>query len=100
MAQRKAANGKLAPVSQKKGTAGSAQATGQAAEVLARAEARVRADGLAAAPAEDLMDLIEEMTAQMMQAAEELKFELAGRLRDEIADLKKELRQMQQAGHA
>ncbi len=100
LAQRKAANGKLAPVSQKKGTAGSAQATGQAAEVLARAEARVRADGLAAAPAEDLMDLIEEMTAQMMQAAEELKFELAGRLRDEIADLKKELRQMQQAGHA
>lgn len=100
LAQRKAANGKLAPVSQKKGTAGSAQATGQAAEVLARAEARVRADGLAATPAEDLMDLIEEMTAQMMQAAEELKFELAGRLRDEIADLKKELRQMQQAGHA
>ena len=36
----------------------------------------------------------------MMQAAEELKFELAGRLRDEIADLKKELRAMQEAGHA
>lgn len=100
LAQRKAANGKLAPVSQKKGSAKNAQASGEAAEVLARAEARVRADGLAAAPAEDLMDLIEDMTAQMMKAAEELKFELAGRLRDEIADLKKELRQMKNAGHA
>lgn len=100
LAQRKAANGKLAPVSQKKGSAKNAQASGEAAEVLARAEARVRSDGLAAAPAEDLMDLIEDMTAQMMKAAEELKFELAGRLRDEIADLKKELRQMKNAGHA
>lgn len=100
LAQRKAANGKLAPVSQKKGSAKNAQASEEAAEVLARAEARVRSDGLAAAPAEDLMDLIEDMTAQMMKAAEELKFELAGRLRDEIADLKKELRQMKNAGHA
>ncbi|QNV39093.1 excinuclease ABC subunit B [Rothia amarae] len=100
LAQRKAANGKLAPVSQKKGSAKNAQASGEAAEVLARAEARVRSDGLAAAPAEDLIDLIEDMTAQMMKAAEELKFELAGRLRDEIADLKKELRQMKNAGHA
>lgn len=100
LAQRKAANGKLAPVSQKKGSAKNAQASSEAAEVLARAEARVRSDGLAAAPAEDLIDLIEDMTAQMMKAAEELKFELAGRLRDEIADLKKELRQMKNAGHA
>ncbi|WP_346844235.1 excinuclease ABC subunit UvrB [uncultured Rothia sp.] len=100
LAQRSAANGHLAPVSQKKGTARKAQDQGEAAELLARAESRVRADSIASAPAEDLMDLIEEMTAQMMNAAEELKFELAGRLRDEIADLKKELRQMQQAGHA
>ena len=100
LAQRKAANGKLAPVSQKKGSVKNAQASEEAAEVLARAEARVRSDGLAAAPAEDLIDLIEDMTAQMMKAAEELKFELAGRLRDEIADLKKELRQMKNAGHA
>jgi excinuclease ABC subunit B len=35
----------------------------------------------------------------MLQAAGELKFELAGRLRDEVSDLKKELRQMEQAGH-
>jgi excinuclease ABC subunit B len=36
----------------------------------------------------------------MHAAAGELQFELAGRLRDEIGDLKKELRQMQTAGHA
>jgi excinuclease ABC subunit B len=34
----------------------------------------------------------------MMNAARELQFELAGRLRDEIADLKKELRGMDAAG--
>lgn len=62
--------------------------------------AKVRKDGLAAAPAEDLTDLIAQMTEQMHHAAAELQFELAGRLRDEVADLKKELRQMQAAGHA
>ncbi|MHA7245401.1 excinuclease ABC subunit UvrB [Arthrobacter tecti] len=60
----------------------------------------VRADGLAAVPAEDLTDLISQLTAQMHAAAEELQFELAARLRDEVGDLKKELRQMQSAGHA
>ena len=49
-------------------------------------------------PRAELADLIEEMTAQMMNAARELQFELAGRLRDEIADLKKELRGMDAAG--
>ncbi|MGP5725808.1 excinuclease ABC subunit UvrB [Arthrobacter rhombi] len=66
----------------------------------AQAESKVRKDGLAAAPAEDLVDLITDLTEQMHGAAEELKFELAARLRDEVGDLKKELRQMQQAGHA
>ncbi|MDF5820452.1 excinuclease ABC subunit UvrB [Corynebacterium felinum] len=42
--------------------------------------------------------LIEELTTQMGAAARELKFELAGRLRDEIVDLKKELRGMKEAG--
>ena len=59
-----------------------------------------RKDGLAAAPAEDLADLIASMTEQMHAAAGELQFELAARLRDEVGDLKKELRQMQNAGHA
>ncbi|MDO4606714.1 MAG: excinuclease ABC subunit UvrB [Bowdeniella nasicola] len=45
----------------------------------------------------DLVRLIEELSEQMRGAAAELQFELAARLRDEIADLKKELRQMRQA---
>jgi excinuclease ABC subunit B len=60
----------------------------------------IRADGLAAAPAEDLVGLIEQLTEQMHAAAGELQFELAARLRDEVGELKKELRQMQSAGHA
>ena len=67
---------------------------------MAKTQERVRADGLAAEPAEDLLDLIEQMNEQMRLAAENLQFELAARLRDELSDLKKELRQMQQAGHA
>jgi excinuclease ABC subunit B len=35
----------------------------------------------------------------MLQAANELKFELAARLRDELSELKGELRQMEKAGH-
>lgn len=61
---------------------------------------KIRADGLAAAPAEDLVGLIEQLTEQMHSAAGELQFELAARLRDEVGELKKELRQMQSAGHA
>ncbi|MCX4095031.1 excinuclease ABC subunit UvrB [Nocardia sp. alder85J] len=49
-------------------------------------------------PRAELADLVKEMTAQMMNAARELQFELAARLRDEIADLKKELRGMDAAG--
>ncbi|MDU0293142.1 MULTISPECIES: excinuclease ABC subunit UvrB [Saccharothrix] len=46
----------------------------------------------------ELADLVQSLTDQMMAAARELKFELAGRLRDEIQDLKKELRGMDAAG--
>ncbi len=66
----------------------------------AKGAAMIRADGLAAAPAEDLVGLIEQLTEQMHAAAAELQFELAARLRDEVGELKKELRQMQSAGHA
>lgn len=62
--------------------------------------ATVRRDGLAAAPAEDLVGLIEQLTEQMHGAAAELQFEVAARLRDEVGELKRELRQMQSAGHA
>ncbi len=47
---------------------------------------------------DELAELITELTEQMHQAASELQFELAARLRDEIGELKKELRQMHQAG--
>ena len=48
-------------------------------------------------PAQDLADLIRQLSEQMHAAAEQLQFELAARLRDEIRDLKKELRQMTEA---
>ncbi|NIZ89960.1 excinuclease ABC subunit UvrB [Kineococcus rubinsiae] len=48
-------------------------------------------------PQADLADLIQQLTDQMHGAAAELQFELAGRLRDEIGDLKKELRGMRAA---
>ena len=45
----------------------------------------------------ELAVLIEELSAQMMTAAQHLQFEVAARLRDEIEDLKKELRAMKRA---
>ncbi len=48
-------------------------------------------------PASELAGLIQELSTQMHQAAGDLHFELAARLRDEIGDLKKELRQMSEA---
>jgi excinuclease ABC subunit B len=71
-----------------------------AARAVAAGQETVRKDGVAAAPAEDLIGLIAQLTEQMHGAAAELQFELAARLRDEVSDLKKELRQMQAAGHA
>ncbi|MGP9528407.1 excinuclease ABC subunit UvrB [Glutamicibacter sp. AOP5-A2-18] len=65
-----------------------------------KASASVRKDGLAAAPAEDLLTQIGDMTEQMHAVAAELQFELAARIRDEVSELKKELRQMKAAGHA
>jgi excinuclease ABC subunit B len=49
-------------------------------------------------PRAELADLIKDLTEQMMAAARDLQFELAARFRDEIADLKKELRGMDAAG--
>ncbi|TDL42737.1 excinuclease ABC subunit UvrB [Kocuria rosea] len=89
LARRAAAGKKTAPTGAKGGR-----------DAVAAAEDKLRRDGFAAAPAEDLTDLIAQMTEQMQAAAAELQFELAGRIRDELSDLKKELRQMQQAGHA
>src|SRR5579875_433139 len=46
----------------------------------------------------DLIGLIQQLTDQMHAAAAELQFEVAARLRDEIRELKHELRGMQAAG--
>ena len=52
----------------------------------------------ASLPRKDLIALIGSLTDQMKNAAAELQFEVAGRLRDEIKLLKKELRMMEEAG--
>ncbi|GAA4614604.1 excinuclease ABC subunit UvrB [Saccharopolyspora hordei] len=49
-------------------------------------------------PRAELADLVQQLNEQMMNAARELQFELAARLRDEIQDLKKEIRGMDAAG--
>ncbi len=49
-------------------------------------------------PRQELLNLIEALTAQMRNAAAGLHFELAARIRDEIGDLKRELRDMETAG--
>ncbi|WGD36177.1 excinuclease ABC subunit UvrB [Lysinibacter sp. HNR] len=60
---------------------------------------RAARTGIAAQGANELEALIADLNEQMLTAATELKFELAARLRDEVADLKKELRSMMAAGH-
>jgi excinuclease ABC subunit B len=52
----------------------------------------------ASLPQAELAGLIEQLTEQMHAAALDLQFELAARIRDEVVDLKRELRNMQEAG--
>ena len=58
----------------------------------------VHAKSLVALPRTELLGLIDSLTEQMRNAAAELHFELAARLRDEIKELKRELRAMEEAG--
>ena len=58
----------------------------------------VHAKSLVALPRTELLGLIDSLTEQMRNAAAELQFELAARLRDEIKELKRELRAMEEAG--
>jgi excinuclease ABC subunit B len=71
-----------------------------AAGVVKGSAAVAAGQSIRSVPAKDLADLIDQLSTQMHTAASELQFELAARLRDEVSDLKKELRQMTQAGHA
>ncbi|MFT4284444.1 MAG: excinuclease ABC subunit UvrB [Protaetiibacter sp.] len=59
----------------------------------------LRREGVGASGAAELETIIADLNEQMLQAAGELKFELAARLRDELSELKKELRQMEAVGH-
>ncbi|MFV8381018.1 excinuclease ABC subunit UvrB [Corynebacterium hindlerae] len=67
------------------------EGTGDAAVVVEKRDTSSMAQS-------EITQLIDDLTAQMGAAARELKFELAGRLRDEILDLKKELRGLNEAG--
>ncbi len=81
------------------------------AELLERADKKRGRDGKAVIPLKgrkgiagmaynEILSIVVDLDEQMKEAARELKFELAGRLRDEISELKHELRQMEKAGHA
>jgi excinuclease ABC subunit B len=48
-------------------------------------------------PKSDLSKLIQSLTDEMHDAASDLKFEYAARLRDEVTELKRELRAMEEA---
>jgi excinuclease ABC subunit B len=87
------------------GGSGRQQSRGKAPVPGLSSRARQAAAGAAGVGAEgggqargDLIALIGELTDQMHAAAAELQFEVAARLRDEIKDLKAELRGMQAAG--
>ncbi len=71
-------------------------AKGNKAQISAGLE--VSSDKAHSLPRQELVALIESLTEQMKTAAAELAFELAARLRDEIRELKKELRGMEEAG--
>ncbi len=79
-----------------KGRAGGVKARQPVPALSAEAAGR-QAKDLAGMPSADLAQLIQELTEQMRNAAAELQFEVAARMRDEISDLKKELRQMMEA---
>jgi excinuclease ABC subunit B len=65
-----------------------------------KATGKTKGTGGAALAYEEILKVVVDLDEQMKSAAAELNFELAARLRDEVAELKQELRRMQQAGHA
>ena len=78
-----------------KGRAGGVKAGSQPVPALSRLHDEL--PDTAGIPSADLAELIQGLTDQMKTAAAELQFEVAARLRDEISELKKELRQMMEA---
>ncbi|MET8574909.1 excinuclease ABC subunit UvrB [Streptomyces sp. NPDC005012] len=82
--------------------AGTAPVPGKPARAAKKGKgAKAGADGAVTdRPAAELAQQIEEMTQRMRAAAADLQFEVAARLRDEVSEMKKELRQMKEAGVA
>ncbi|NAZ87290.1 excinuclease ABC subunit UvrB [Kineococcus indalonis] len=79
------------------GGSGRSQSRGKPAGARGAAGREVGPAPRGSMPQADLADLIQQLTEQMHAAAAELQFELAARLRDEVGDLKKELRGMRAA---
>jgi excinuclease ABC subunit B len=61
-------------------------------------ERRGRRGGEREMPTDELERLIQTLEDEMHEAAKDLRFEYAARLRDEVADLRKELKGMREAG--
>jgi excinuclease ABC subunit B len=80
-----------------KGRAGGVKGRRAPVPTLGEGALGQHATELAGLPSSDLAALIQDLTDQMKGAAAELQFELAARLRDEISELRKELRQMVEA---
>ena len=63
-----------------------------------RARRRGGEPAVAGMPKDDLVRLIASLEEEMHEAAKDLRFEYAARLRDEVADLRRELRVMTEVG--
>ncbi|CAL9320866.1 excinuclease ABC subunit UvrB [Streptomyces sp. SudanB52_2052] len=86
------------------GTKAPVPSLGKAAEMAKPAKGKGRGKAKETVPtdrpAAELAEQIEELTTRMRAAAADLQFEIAARLRDEVSEMKKELRQMKEAGLA
>jgi excinuclease ABC subunit B len=82
------------------GTKAPVPSLGKAAGTAKSAKGKAKETVPTDRPAAELAGQIEELTARMRAAAAELQFEIAARLRDEVSEMKKELRQMKEAGLA
>ncbi|MEN9749349.1 MAG: hypothetical protein RL149_427 [Actinomycetota bacterium] len=80
-------------IAENKGKSSSKLKSGQSASVTKGRK------GIAGKAYDEILSVVIELEEQMKAAAAELQFELAARIRDEMVELKRELRQMEKAGH-